>query len=75
MTPKDLPPSEDTTSNSALGARELFLQVRNQLSSEDLYVAEQRAAGRDWADLAAELGTTPQALRRRLARALHAARQ
>jgi hypothetical protein len=34
------------------------------------YVAEQRAQGREWADIAAELHTSPDALRKKLDRAV-----
>jgi RNA polymerase sigma-70 factor (ECF subfamily) len=50
--------------------QELAEAILGRLSREDRYLAEQRAQGRDWADLAAELGHGPEALRKRLARSL-----
>ena len=56
--------------------RELYDAVRRLLSDEDRYLADQRGLGRDWAELAAELNDSPEALRKRLSRALdRAARQ
>jgi RNA polymerase sigma-70 factor (ECF subfamily) len=50
--------------------QELLREVRRQMTEEERYLAEQRALGRDWADLAAEVGGTPEGLRKRLARAV-----
>jgi RNA polymerase sigma-70 factor (ECF subfamily) len=50
--------------------RELLEAAHKLLSPQERYVAEQRASGRGWADLAAELGTTPEALRKQHQRAL-----
>jgi DNA-directed RNA polymerase specialized sigma24 family protein len=56
--------------------RELYESVRRLLSDEERYLAEQRGLGRDWAEIAAELNDSPEALRKRLPRALdRAARQ
>ena len=41
-----------------------------RLSEQELFLADQRALGRAWDDIAAELGASPEALRKRLARAL-----
>jgi RNA polymerase sigma factor (sigma-70 family) len=49
--------------------RELLEQAQRLLSPEERALAEQRAAGRAWADLAEEHGTSPEALRKQLARA------
>ena len=49
--------------------RELYEAVRRSLSEEERYLAD-RALGCDWAEIAAELHDTPEALRKRLARAL-----
>jgi DNA-directed RNA polymerase specialized sigma24 family protein len=63
---------EDTapTPGAVVAARDLLGALFRRLSDEDRDLAEQRALGRDWAALAAERGTTPGALRKRLARAL-----
>ncbi len=50
--------------------RELLEEVRRRLPEHERYLAEQRAAGREWNDLAAELNAGAQALRKRLERAL-----
>jgi RNA polymerase sigma-70 factor (ECF subfamily) len=50
--------------------QELLRAFRSRLSAEEQQLADQRAAGRPWAEIAAEAGETPDALRVRLARAL-----
>jgi RNA polymerase sigma-70 factor (ECF subfamily) len=50
--------------------RELLDEIRRRLTPDERYLAEQRANGRDWADIAAELGESPEALRKRLSRAI-----
>ena len=50
--------------------QELLQEVRRRLSPEERHLADQRAVGRDWAEIAAEQETTPEAARKRLARAL-----
>jgi RNA polymerase sigma factor (sigma-70 family) len=52
-------------------ARELLEKVRNQLEPQERYLAEQRALGRTWPELATELGGTDVALRKKLTRALN----
>jgi ECF sigma factor len=51
-------------------AREILAKVRGGLRSDERYLAEQRALGRAWTELAAELGGTDVALRKKLSRAL-----
>jgi RNA polymerase sigma-70 factor (ECF subfamily) len=64
-------PAAAEASPSRLAAgRELLARVRQQLSAEERLLAEQRAAGRSWADIAAEQGTSAEALRKKLSRAL-----
>ena len=53
-----------------VGGKELLARVRERLSAKELYLADQRLLGRNWPELASELGTTPEALRKRYARAL-----
>lgn len=53
-----------------VAARELLSEVRRRLTDEERYLVEQRVAGRRWSDLADELGGTPDALRKRHARAI-----
>jgi RNA polymerase sigma-70 factor (ECF subfamily) len=60
----------DSTPSQIVANEELAQAMRNNLSAEERYLADQRAQGRDWAELAAELGGTPEALRKKLARAM-----
>ena len=53
---------------AALG--ELLHKVRGQLSADEHRLADLRAAGRPWAEIAAELGESPDALRMQLVRAM-----
>lgn len=50
--------------------RELLQAARAQLKPDELFLMEQRGLGREWADIARETGESPEALRKRLARAL-----
>jgi DNA-directed RNA polymerase specialized sigma24 family protein len=61
--------SEPTPSRVVAG-RELLGEVLGRLSDEERQLAEERAGGRAWAEIAAERGAQPNALRMRLARAL-----
>jgi RNA polymerase sigma-70 factor (ECF subfamily) len=58
------------TASEILAGKELEAQVRALLSKEERNLLDQRARGRDWDDLAAEAGTTPDALRMKHKRAL-----
>jgi RNA polymerase sigma-70 factor (ECF subfamily) len=51
-------------------AKELLEKIRVRLDREERYLAEQRALGRGWKELAEELGGTDVALRKKLTRAL-----
>lgn len=53
-----------------VAAREILQRVRKELDSQTLYLADQRALGRSWQELADEVGGTDVALRKRLTRAL-----
>ena len=66
--------SRDVMANSPtpsreVAARDLLLEVQSRLSPEERRLVEMRQQGREWNDIAAELGETPEALRKRLARA------
>jgi RNA polymerase sigma factor (sigma-70 family) len=56
--------------SAEVAGRDLLEEVRKRLSEEERALAEQRAAGREWAAIAAEQGGSPEALRKKLARAL-----
>jgi RNA polymerase sigma-70 factor (ECF subfamily) len=50
--------------------RDLLEQFQNRLSSEERALSDRRIEGRSWPEIAAELGSTPEALRKKLSRAL-----
>jgi RNA polymerase sigma-70 factor (ECF subfamily) len=58
------------TPSQEVANQELLDEVRRRLSEQERHVAEQRAQGLGWAEIAAELGERPDALRMRHARAL-----
>jgi RNA polymerase sigma-70 factor (ECF subfamily) len=62
--------ADDPSPSRAVAGRELLLAVQQRLDSEERLLAEQRAHGRPWADIAAELGGSAEALRKKLTRAL-----
>ncbi len=49
---------------------ELVMAVRSRLSDDELYLVDQRFSGRAWGELAAELQTSAEALRKRMTRAM-----
>jgi RNA polymerase sigma factor (sigma-70 family) len=53
-----------------VAGRELLDEFRRRLSAEERRLADLRAQGYQWAEIAAELGGTPQARRKQLARAI-----
>jgi RNA polymerase sigma-70 factor (ECF subfamily) len=57
-------PSQEVT------AKELLQEFRKRLSPEEQALAEARAQGLDWNQIAAERGGTPEALRKRLVRGI-----
>ena len=57
------------TPSHEVAARDLLQEVQGRLSPEERQLAELRQQGREWSDIAAELGGSPEALRKRLARA------
>src|SRR4051794_18573344 len=69
-----LPPDQfeagDPGPAEVVAGQELLEAFRDRLSAEERHLADGRAAGRAWADLAAELGQSPDALRVRLNRAI-----
>lgn len=50
--------------------RDLLARVRGLLSAEERELADQRALGREWPEIAAQLGVPPDGLRKQLTRAL-----
>jgi RNA polymerase sigma factor (sigma-70 family) len=63
------PCAVDPSPSQVVAGKELLEQVRVRMSDEERSIAERRVAGSDWAEIAAELGGTPEGLRKRLARA------
>jgi RNA polymerase sigma-70 factor (ECF subfamily) len=63
-------PNHDPTPSQVVSERELLEALRSKLTAEEQQLAEHRALGRDWAEIAAEMGGTPESLRKRLSRAL-----
>jgi RNA polymerase sigma-70 factor (ECF subfamily) len=60
----------DPTPSRLVAGRELLEDVRRRLSAEERRLADLRAEGRDWAEIAASVGGTAEGCRKRLARAL-----
>jgi RNA polymerase sigma-70 factor (ECF subfamily) len=58
------------TPSHILAGKELLQAVRAQLTDEERDLAERRAQGMDWAEIGKDLGASPEALRKRLSRAL-----
>jgi RNA polymerase sigma-70 factor (ECF subfamily) len=53
-----------------IAARDLLEQFRRRLEVDERLLADRRGEGRSWAEISIELGSTPDALRKKLARAL-----
>jgi RNA polymerase sigma-70 factor (ECF subfamily) len=64
------PVAPDANPSQIVAHQELLHEVRRRLSPEEREMAEQRSAGRSWAELAGERGEHPDALSRRYRRAL-----
>ncbi len=61
--------AEPSPSEQVAG-RELLSEFRRRLSQEERDLAEARAVGKDWKQIAAERGGSPEALRKQLTRAI-----
>ena len=62
--------SDAATPSQIVSEKELLAAMREHLTDDERFVAEQRVLGRDWADIAREVGATPEGLRKKLARAV-----
>ncbi len=51
-------------------SEELVVALRSRLSDDELYLVDQRFGGRSWSELALELQTSAEALRKRMTRAM-----
>jgi RNA polymerase sigma factor (sigma-70 family) len=58
------------TPSRVLSARELLEKARQRFSPEEFALLERRQQGYGWAEIAAEQGTSPEAVRKRLERAI-----
>ena len=61
---------QQSTASQIVMRQELVSEFRRRLSADELYLCEQRAAGRNWQDLAAELQVPADTLRMRHRRTL-----
>jgi RNA polymerase sigma-70 factor (ECF subfamily) len=61
--------SEPSPSEQVAGA-ELLVEFRKRLTEEERSLADARASGQDWNQIAAERGSSPEALRKQLSRAI-----
>lgn len=62
--------ASDDTPSRQVAARELLHEARRRLTQEERRILELREHGREWDQIAAELGGQPEALRKKLARAV-----
>jgi RNA polymerase sigma-70 factor (ECF subfamily) len=60
----------DPTASQVVAGQELLGEFRRRFDPEERRLADLRAAGHGWTDIAAELGGTPQARRMQLTRAV-----
>jgi RNA polymerase sigma-70 factor (ECF subfamily) len=63
-------PASGSSPSQHLAARELVQEARRRMTPEEQQLLKRREQGRGWAEIAAELGGSPDALRMRLARAV-----
>jgi RNA polymerase sigma factor (sigma-70 family) len=61
----------EPTPSQFVANRDLLEEFRRRMSDDERRLAEQRSLGREWADIAAELGGRPDALRKKLDRAVN----
>src|ERR1043165_4569881 len=66
----DALPGANDDPGRIVAARDLLSEVRRQLSDEERVLAEHRAQGLQWPEIAERLGGRPDALRKKLTRAL-----
>lgn len=66
-------PNSGESPSDVLIAREVLAAIDERLDDGERYLVHQRMAGRAWDDLAAELGSSSEAIRKRMTRALDTA--
>lgn len=64
------PVAAGASPSRVVAGRELLMEFRNRLSEEERQLADLRSQGCEWAQIAAELGGTPDARRKQLTRAI-----
>jgi RNA polymerase sigma-70 factor (ECF subfamily) len=60
----------DRTPSTEVANRELLAEARRRLSTDELSILERREQGREWAEIAAEMASSPEAIRKRYTRAI-----
>jgi RNA polymerase sigma-70 factor (ECF subfamily) len=63
-------PADDSSPSRQVAARELVVEAQRRLTPEERALLERREQGLGWAEIAAELGGSPEALRKSLDRAV-----
>jgi RNA polymerase sigma factor (sigma-70 family) len=63
-------PARGATPSQEVAGAELLVEFRRRLSAEERQLADQRAAGLEWEQIAAQRGASPEALRKQLTRAI-----
>jgi RNA polymerase sigma-70 factor (ECF subfamily) len=63
-------PDRSPSPSQVVASQELLQTCRSRLSDDERYLADQRILGRSWAEIAAQIGDHPEAIRFRLTRAL-----
>ena len=63
-------PARDATPSQEVAGAELLVEFRRRLSAVERQLADQRAAGLEWEQIAAQRGASPEALRKQLTRAI-----
>jgi RNA polymerase sigma-70 factor (ECF subfamily) len=60
----------DRSPSTEVANRELLAEARRRLSTEELSILERREQGREWTEIAAEMASSPEAIRKRYTRAI-----
>lgn len=63
-------PGRSHTPSQIVAGRELLEEVHKRLSEDERKLAKARSEGREWSDIAEEMGVSAEALRKRLSRAM-----
>jgi RNA polymerase sigma-70 factor (ECF subfamily) len=58
------------TPSRVVAARELLEEARRRFSPDEFLLLKRREQGHEWAEIATELGSSPEAIRKRLTRAI-----